>query len=137
MPGVCADGQDVSAVYEVTLEAAARARRGEGPTLIEARTYRFDEHNVGLIVPGAPYRTQDEIDYYKAQRDPITLFRQVLISGGHAEAALSAIENEVTAEVQEAVRFAEESPLPDVATLYDFLSGESQPRRVPQPPQPR
>jgi len=117
MPGVCADGQDVSAVYEVTLEAAARARRGEGPTLIEARTYRFDEHNVGLIVPGAPYRTQDEIDYYKAQRDPITLFRQVLISGGHAEAALSAIENEVTAEVQEAVRFAEESPLPDVATL--------------------
>ena len=56
MPGSVVDGQDVAAVYEVTREAVARARRGEGPTLIEAKTYRYDEHNVGLLIPGKPYR---------------------------------------------------------------------------------
>ena len=57
------DGQDVTAVYEATTEATVkRARRGEGPTLIEAKTYRYDEHNVGLLVPGKPYRSPTEVD---------------------------------------------------------------------------
>src|SRR5215469_14695505 len=78
MPGVAVDGQDVRAVYEATHEAVARARRGVGPTLIEAKTYRFEEHNVGLIVPGTPYRSADEIETFRTHRDPIKLFRQEL-----------------------------------------------------------
>jgi TPP-dependent pyruvate/acetoin dehydrogenase alpha subunit len=75
MPGVAVDGQDVVAVYQVTAAAAKRARDGLGPTLIEARTYRFDEHQVGLAVPGKPYRSVEEIAHWRSTRDPITLFR--------------------------------------------------------------
>jgi pyruvate dehydrogenase E1 component alpha subunit len=121
MPGVMVDGQDVRAVYQATSEAAARARGGQGPTLIEARTYRFDEHQVGLIVPGEPYRPAREVEDYKTHRDPIALFRQVLSGAGFSEVELSAIERQVAAAVTEAIRFGEESPLPDPATLYDYL----------------
>jgi pyruvate dehydrogenase E1 component alpha subunit len=121
MPGVLVDGQDVSAVNEVTSEAVSRARRGEGPTLIEARTYRFDEHQVGLICPGEPYRSSDEISQYKTLRDPIPLFRHVLLDGGFSETELATVEQEVAQAVQEAIRFADESPLPDPASLYDDL----------------
>ena len=120
MPGVAVDGQDVRAVYDAASEAAARARRGDGPTLIEAKTYRFDEHNVGLFVPN-PYRSKEEIEEYRTQRDPLRLFRQVLIEAGFRETELAALEEEVTTAVAEAVRFAEDSPLPDPATLYDYL----------------
>jgi pyruvate dehydrogenase E1 component alpha subunit len=117
MPGVAVDGQDVRAVFEVTREAVARARRGEGPTLIEAKTYRFDEHNVGLFIPGEPYRPAQEVEKYRTTRDPNTLFRRALLESGVHEAELTAIEAEVTRAVAEAIRFAEESPFPDPATL--------------------
>src|SRR5688572_24161063 len=61
IPNVTVDGQDVQAVFETTSDAVARARQGEGPTLIEAKTYRFDEHCVGLVIPGAPYRSESEV----------------------------------------------------------------------------
>jgi TPP-dependent pyruvate/acetoin dehydrogenase alpha subunit len=121
MPGVVVDGQDVCAVYAAASVAAVRARRGEGPTLIEAKTYRFDEHNVGLFVPGAPYRSPQEIEEYKSKRDPIALYRQVLLAAGFSDAELTAIESEVVAAVAAAIQFAEESPLPDPATLYDYM----------------
>jgi TPP-dependent pyruvate/acetoin dehydrogenase alpha subunit len=121
MPGVSLDGQDVSMVYEMTQAAVARARRGEGPTLIEARTYRFDEHQVGLIVPGKPYRSAEEVQLQKSQRDPVALFRVVLEDGGFDGSELTAIETEVAAAVGAAIRFAEESPWPDPSTLYDYL----------------
>jgi TPP-dependent pyruvate/acetoin dehydrogenase alpha subunit len=121
MPGVAVDGQDVSAVYEAAREAVARARRGEGPTLIEAKTYRFDEHNVGLIVPGTPYRSPQEVEEHKKHRDPVVLFRQVLSGEGCSDAELKAIEEQVGATVKEAIRFAEESPFPDTTTLYDNM----------------
>lgn len=120
MPGVAIDGQDVSAVYEATNVAASRARRGEGPTLIEAKTYRFDEHNVGLFVP-TPYRRAEEIEEYRIHRDPIKLFRQVLLENGFREAEFTALEEEVASAVAEAIRFGEESAAPDPATLYDYL----------------
>jgi pyruvate dehydrogenase E1 component alpha subunit len=120
MPGVAVDGQDVRAVYEATCEAVVRARRGEGPTLIEAKTYRFDEHNVGLIVP-TPYRSPQEIDEYKTHRDPVALFRQVLSAEGFSDAELEAVEEKVATAVKEAIQFGEESPLPEVATLYDYM----------------
>jgi pyruvate dehydrogenase E1 component alpha subunit len=120
MPGVVVDGQDVRAVYEVTSEAVARARRGDGPTLIEAKTYRFDEHNVGLFVR-SPYRPATEVEEYKAMRDPIVLFRRELLLQGASEAELSAVEDEVAAAVAAAIQFAEESPLPDPSQLSDYL----------------
>lgn len=120
MPGVTLDGQDVRAVYAAASEAVARARRGEGPTLIEAKTYRFDEHNVGLIVPGEPYRTAAEIEEYKTRRDPIVMFRAVLLAEG-CSGELAAIEAEVAAAVEEAIRFGEDSPVPEPASLYDYM----------------
>lgn len=121
MRGVTVDGQNVCAVYEATHDAVTRARRGEGPTLIEAKTYRFDEHQVGLIVPGQPYRAPQEVEHYKSHRDPIKLFREVLVREGFTQGELEAIESEVTAAVAEAIRFAEDSPMPDPASVADYL----------------
>jgi len=121
MPGVAVDGQDLRAVYEATSAAVARARRGEGPTLIEAKTYRFDEHNVGLFVPGTPYRAPQEVEHYRTQRDPIVLYRKVLLEEGVEEKILISIESEVIASVAAAIAFAESSPMPDPATLYDYM----------------
>lgn len=125
MPGIDVDGQNLSAVYEVTRQAVERARGGEGPSLIEAKTYRFDEHQVGLIVPGHPYRTAEEVDNYKRFRDPIALYRGELLNSGIEEAHLQKIETDVVREVQDAICFAEESPLPDPTGLYDYLYSQS------------
>ena len=121
MPGVCIDGQDVRAVHDATTEAVVRARLGEGPTLIEAKTYRFDEHEVGLLIPGEPYRSEAEIEEHTRQRDPIVLFRRALLDDGFGDAALQAIDSEVIESVAEAIRFGEQSPWPDPAALYDYL----------------
>lgn len=121
MPGLTVDGQDVRAVFEAAVEAVHRARRGEGPTLIEAITYRFDEHNVGLVINGKPYRSAEEVQQHIRTRDPIRLYRDALISDGVGEAELNAIESEVNAAVAEAIRFAEDSPAPNADQLYDHL----------------
>ncbi len=129
MPGVSVDGQDVMAVYEATQMAVERAREGKGPCLVEARTYRFEEHAVSLSIPVA-YRDEAQIEDYKANRDPLVLYKQVLLSEGMGEAALQAIESEVSEEVSEAVAFALDSPLPDPARVYDFMF--SNPIHYPQ-----
>lgn len=125
MPGVAVDGQDVRTVFAAASEAVERARRGEGPTLIEAKTYRFGEHELGVFIK-MPYRPADEVENYRAHRDPIALFQRTLLDAGFAEAELTTVEDEVTAAVAEAVRFAEESPLPDPAALYDYLYSHTQ-----------
>jgi TPP-dependent pyruvate/acetoin dehydrogenase alpha subunit len=124
MPGVAVDGQDVAAVYAATAQAVARARAGEGPTLIEARTYRFDEHATGLVNPGEPYRSKEEIAHWKENRDPVALFRAALLADGRSEDQIQAIEAAVAEAVAEAVKFAEDSPAPDLASLYDFMFSE-------------
>lgn len=121
MRGVAVDGQDIRAVYEVTSAAVADARRGQGPTLIEAITYRFDEHQVGLFIEKNPYRSAEEVDQYKTHRDPIVLYRKVLSTEGFSDAELHSIEHEVDATVADAVQFAEQSPLPDPSALYDYM----------------
>ena len=131
MPGVQVDGQDVTAVYEATEKAVALARRGDGPTLIESKTYRFDEHQVGLVVPGKPYRATEEVEQMKMSRDPIVLFRSLLCSSGFGEAELQAVELEVKASVEAAIRFGEESPHPDPADLYDDLFSDVLAGNVP------
>ncbi|WP_116810885.1 thiamine pyrophosphate-dependent dehydrogenase E1 component subunit alpha [Steroidobacter cummioxidans] len=124
MPGVFVDGQNLCTVYEATIDAVGRARRGEGPTLIEAKTYRFDEHQVGLFVPGEPYRSSNEVEEHRTQRDPLALFRKILLANDFGESELSMIEHEIADAVQDAIRFAEESLPPDPATLFDFMHSQ-------------
>jgi pyruvate dehydrogenase E1 component alpha subunit len=112
IPGVIVDGQDVLAVYDVAGEAIQRARSGGGPTLIEAKTYRYLGHYTGD--PSTAYRTKEEVEERK-KRDPIALFRQKLLAdGSFTEQAIQAIEDAVAQEIENAVRFGEESPEPEL-----------------------
>jgi pyruvate dehydrogenase E1 component alpha subunit len=109
IPGVVVDGNDVLAVYEATRKAVERARRGGGPTLIECKTYRHKGHS---RVDPARYRPKEEVEEWLA-KDPIKRFKERLLQ----EAVLTAeeikkIEADVAAEIEEAVRFAMESPYP-------------------------
>ena len=109
IPGLAIDGTDVFAVYEAAGEAIARARRGEGPSLIEARAFRYYGHFVG---DPQTYKTKEEMDGYKA-KDPITIFKKrVLENDLVSEPELTKIDDQVKKAIEEAVRFAEESPLP-------------------------
>ena len=118
MPGVVVDGMDAIAVYEAAGEAIERARRGEGPTLLECKTYRFFDH-VGVRGMGLAYRSDDEVAYWRT-RDPIPRLEQQLAEQDilSTEAAM-AVHAEVTREVEAGVRFAEESPLPDPSALLE------------------
>jgi len=110
VPGVSVDGNDVMAVYEVAAEAVARARRGEGPTFIEGRTCRRFGHFQG---DAHLYRSQEEKDECM-KRDPITRFRKKLIEMKVlTDKEADKIHQEVKAEMDEAVKFALESPFPD------------------------
>ena len=118
MPGVIADGMDAVAMYEAASEAVARARNGEGPSFIEAKTYRFYNHS-GVQVFGMKYRTDEELEQWK-QRDPIDLLESRLPDLGVMTAEeMEAVHTRVEAEVDEAIAFADESPLPEADTLLD------------------
>lgn len=121
MPGVIVDGQEISAVYEATLAAVERARRGEGPTLIEAKTYRFDEHQVGLNIIGDPYRSELEVQHHVSERDPLLLYRRVLLDNGHSKTEIEEVEGKVAAAVARAIDFAEQSAWPDPADVYQNM----------------
>jgi TPP-dependent pyruvate/acetoin dehydrogenase alpha subunit len=117
-PGVIVDGMDALAVREVALTAVERARAGGGPTLIEAKTYRFYDHQ-GVKGLRIPYRSQDEVEAWKA-RDPITLLEQRGVADGVVgQDELDAVREAIRVEVAEAVAFAEASPEPDPADLLD------------------
>lgn len=118
MPGVIADGMDVVAMWEAAGEAVARARAGDGPSFIEAKTYRFFNHS-GVQVFGMKYRTDEELERWK-QRDPIMMLEARLPDLGVLSTdEIAAVHARVEAEVEEAITFAEESPPPDPATLLD------------------
>ncbi|MEL6893813.1 MAG: thiamine pyrophosphate-dependent dehydrogenase E1 component subunit alpha [Actinomycetota bacterium] len=111
MPGVICDGMDVVAVYEAAGEAIERARRGDGPALIEAKTYRFYNHH-GVQNLGLKYRTDDEVADAK-QRDPIFTFEDRMIEAGSINrAGIDAIWESLRREIDVAIEFAENSPLP-------------------------
>ncbi len=115
MPGVGVDGNDVLAVHEAASRAIRRARAGEGPTLIEARTYRTRPHAEGMGLTGA-YRTEEEIAEWR-EKDPIGRFRsRILSEGTMSEADLDGIESDVRTEVDEAEREAAAAPWPDGGT---------------------
>jgi pyruvate dehydrogenase E1 component alpha subunit len=109
MPGVSVDGTDIFAVYEAAGEAVARARRGEGPTLIETKAFRYYGHFQGDAMT---YRTEEEVAGYRA-RDPIEAFRKRMLARNlFPEAELAEVDAGVARTIDEAVRFAEESPYP-------------------------
>ncbi|NLF02530.1 MAG: thiamine pyrophosphate-dependent dehydrogenase E1 component subunit alpha [Anaerolineales bacterium] len=115
MPGVIVDGNDVLAVERVSQEAIERARRGEGPTLIECKTYRLCGHSRS---DPRTYRSREEEEEWK-QRDAVPRFRQWLEDrAGVPAARLAEIEQAVEQEIDEAIEFAESSPEPDVSELY-------------------
>jgi pyruvate dehydrogenase E1 component alpha subunit len=118
MPGVLVQGDDVVAVYEAAGEAIARARRGEGPSLIEARTWRYFGHFEGDQVT---YRTAEQSTDYRQQHDPIKLFAEQAVGRGLLKKEdLDRIEEDSEKQVDEAIAFAEKSPLPPVEeTLTD------------------
>jgi 2-oxoisovalerate dehydrogenase E1 component len=119
LPAIAVDGNDVLAVYEATKEAVDRARRGDGPTLLECLTYRTRPHAEGM--GDFTYRTKEEVEGWRA-RDPIRHWRQRLIETRAAdERRLADIDAAIQAEVDDAVRFAEESPWPDPATACDHV----------------
>jgi TPP-dependent pyruvate/acetoin dehydrogenase alpha subunit len=107
MPGVIVDGNDVEAVYTAVAEAVERARKGEGPTLIECKTYRHYTHFTG---EPDTYRTKEEVASWKA-KDPLKQYAKKLVDEGTAtKSELKNIENEVIDELNKAVEFAENSP---------------------------
>jgi TPP-dependent pyruvate/acetoin dehydrogenase alpha subunit len=122
MPGVIVDGMDVVAVHEAALEAVARARRGEGPSLIEAKTYRFYNHH-GVQNLGLKYRSDDEVAEWK-ERDPIFSFEARMVESGQASAAdFEEVWAQLRADIDTAIAFAEESPLPTAdAILADVYT---------------
>ena len=114
MPGMTVDGNDPLAVYEAAKSAVERARGGGGPTLIEAHTFRFFGHVFG---DADSYMGKGEKEAAMA-RDPVPAFRAWLIGNGHAkEEELRGIEEGIERKIDEAVKFALESPNPDVVEL--------------------
>jgi pyruvate dehydrogenase E1 component alpha subunit len=118
IPGTAIDGNDVEAVHEAAEEAVARARAGSGPSLIEACTYRLEDHNEGLEQVTGTRRPSEEIESWRL-RDPIAKARHRCIELGLDASDLDAIDASITTEIQEAVKFATEAPLPDPMTAYD------------------
>ena len=110
IPGKTVDGNDVLAVYEAVGEAVARARRGEGPTLVECKTYRYHGHFEG---DEQTYKTKEEVEE-RIKKDPIPRFKGKLIGMGVlTEKEANEIDQAMLKELVEAVKFAEESPFPD------------------------
>jgi len=116
MPGVTIDGNDVFAVHEAAHEAITRARAGHGPTLLECKTYRLNGHFEGDM---QTYKIPEEQKKYQTELDPLKVFKEnVLARNLVTEDELQAIEDRAKTEVEAAVKFAEDSPFPEVQETY-------------------
>lgn len=122
MPFEIVDGQDVIAVAEAVLVAVERARAGDGPSFVECRTVRYHEHDIGMPdLVGTEPRTEEEIAKLRT-RDPVDLCRKRLIAEGVLTPKdVERIDRAVVAELEAAVQFVEESPMPDPAILGQLL----------------
>jgi pyruvate dehydrogenase E1 component alpha subunit len=126
MPGVIVDGMDVIAVHEAAVEAVERARQGGGPSMIEAKTYRFYNHH-GVQNLGLKYRSDEEVAVWKL-RDPIFTFEDRMIENGAATRAnFDDIWAELRADIDTAIQFAEDSPYPTpdqiLVNVYTSMTG--------------
>ncbi len=119
MPGVIVDGNDVFAVYEAAKDLIEKMRKGSGPALLECKTYRLKGHFVG---DPERYRTKEEVKKVQDETDPIVRFeKRVLDEEVMTEKELEEIRKRVEKEVDEAIKFAEESPEPDSSEIYQDL----------------
>ena len=115
IPGEKVDGMDVLAVKDAVERAVARARAGEGPFILEVKTYRYRGHSMS---DPAKYRTKEEVDEVKKTRDPIDHIKALLADAQATDDEIKAIDADIKAIVAEAVQFAQESPEPDPSELY-------------------
>ena len=122
IPALQINGQDVLEVREAAVEAVHKVRTGEGPAFVEAMTYRVRGHSVAD--PQA-YRERDEVDEWRSQKAPINNFRNAILAQEIIEETeFEGIDKQVTEVVDEAVRFAEESPEPSIDSLFDNIYAE-------------
>lgn len=118
IPGLVVDGNDVVAVHETTQEMVDRARAGDGPSLIECKTYRYRGHHVGDQLK---YRAAEEIEEWKT-KDPIPRFQHRLVEEGLAtEAELTAMDHEIQQQVLEAVEFAKQAAYPPASEVTEHV----------------
>ena len=123
IPGDAVDGMDVVAVRAAARKAVAHCRAGKGPYILEAMTYRYRGHSMS---DPAKYRTKEEVQKVRAERDPIDHLRDVILDGKHAgEDALKAIDREVKDIVADAAEFAQNSPEPDPSELWTDVLAEA------------
>ncbi len=117
IPGKIIDGQDVEEVYETVAEARERATAGDGPTLIEAKTYRYRGHFEG---DQQPYRSQDEVERWQNENDPIDNYRERLVEeGSFTEEEFEEIEQEAAEIMDDAVEFARDADVADIEAAYE------------------
>lgn len=125
--GVIVDGNDVLAVYEAARKAVTRARSGEGPTFLEAKTYRYRGHYEGDPMV---YRSKEELEAWR-KRDPISTFQQRLLEKAVAsETELQAIKEQVQTTLDEAVQFAANSPQPEPETAMEGVYSDTHQGRI-------
>lgn len=122
IPSEVVDGNDVLAVNEAASRAVARARAGEGPTILELKTYRHGGHSRN---DSCGYRPKDEEKFWIDDRDPIKLFRARLLSEGFSDTELAALEKEVEAEIDAAVEYAKAAPMPELETALENVFWEA------------
>jgi pyruvate dehydrogenase E1 component alpha subunit len=123
MPVELVDGMDIIAVYEAAKRAVERARNGEGPTLLEVKTYRFRAHS---MTDPAYYRTREEEQQWRTTRDPIGIFEKALLEHGVAtQAEFDENDARATQVSEEAAEFAENSPFPSPDELYTDVMADS------------
>lgn len=119
IPGKKVDGMNVIDVYNATSAAIEAARQGDGPQFMEVDTYRYEGHSIG---DRTRYRPAGELDRWRDEKDPIASLQTILLEEHDAaEDELLAIQNKVMETVNAAVEFAEESPAPDLDSLYDHV----------------
>lgn len=115
IPGVQVDGMDIDALYDTAMQASEYARQGNGPIIVEVKTYRYRGHSMS---DPAKYRSKEEVDGYK-DRDPLTVVREIILAKKYArESDLKEIENKVKAQINEVAEFATSEPLPSASEFY-------------------
>ncbi|PYE81215.1 pyruvate dehydrogenase (acetyl-transferring) E1 component subunit alpha [Pseudoroseicyclus aestuarii] len=122
------DGMDVLAVKEAATKAVEHVRAGNGPYILEVKTYRYRGHSMS---DPAKYRTREEVQEMREKRDPIERVRQILLTGEHAsEDDLKAVDKEIKDIVNEAAEFSKDSPEPDTAELWTDIYSEEAPQET-------
>jgi pyruvate dehydrogenase E1 component alpha subunit len=126
--GEIVDGMNVLAVKEASEKAVAHCRAGKGPYVLEVKTYRYRGHSMS---DPAKYRTREEVQKMREERDPIEQVRSMLLTGKHAtEDDLKAIDKDIKATVNESAEFAKESPEPHLDELWTDIYAETLPQET-------